>query len=128
MNPVARTRLESARKEIESTLRAYFSDWAHGPEVSGVDLAESPAAGLVLQIRQWIVPQGRVLDIFIPAHATGESEDATGILEDEASGDDGHASAVELILFHFLEKLATGDFQARWSEGSNGHLKVNLYG
>jgi hypothetical protein len=128
MDQGTRTRLESAREEIESTLRAYFADWEHGPVVSGIDLVENPAFGLVLQIRQWIVPHGRVLDIFIGAHASGKSDDETGILEGEASGDGRHASAGELILFHFLERLATGDFQARWSEGSNGHLSVNLYG
>jgi hypothetical protein len=119
MDQRTKSALEAVRVEI-------LSDWEPGQEIVGVDIVDDPRPGLVLQLQGWLIPSGRVLDVFIPAHAQGKS-DETGLL-DELDEEDGTLTAVEMILFHFVEGLGTGDVQSRSLEGSNGHLYANLYG
>ena len=129
MDDLTRSGLEAVKAEIEPNLIYFFSRRQGAPERVAVEIVDMPRPGLILHLRGWPAPMGQVLDIFIGAEAQGESEDAIGLLEQQADEDIGRmASAVELVLFHLVERLETGDLQRRWSEDPSGHLYVSLYG
>lgn len=123
MDDATRSALDAATREIVPHL-----EWLFSQPVAAV-IVDQPRPGLVLRLNDWPAPPGRVLDVFVGAQAEGGSDDAVGLLEQQGEEDaERTASASELILFHFQERLGTGDFPRRWSEGPNGHLWVSLYG
>jgi hypothetical protein len=129
MDETTRSGLEAAAAEIEPELIFFFSQNHVAAEDVAVEIVDTPRPGLLLRLRGWPAPHGKVVDIFIGAEAQGESEDATGLLEQRADEEAAaEASAVELVLFHLVERLGTGELQRRWSEDPSGHLHVSLYG
>lgn len=109
MDDATRSALDTAALEFVPDLEWWFSQ-----PVAAV-IVDRPRLGLVLRLHDWPAPPGRVLDVLIAAQAESESDDAVGLLEQQGEEDAGQgAGPVELIMFHFLERLGTADFSRRW--------------
>jgi hypothetical protein len=118
---------ESTRESLEAMGQSLAAGLSR--LVDRYEVVEIPSSGLVFQVRHPMLPRGRILDIFIPARAANDHE--LGLLDDPTDPDhvpgEEFPSAEDLIYYYILERVDTGDFQGRWSEGPNGHLYATLY-